>query len=162
MHMKMKIILLAAMLAASGAMAQNVRKTPYWVSLSKDEARMRSGPGTEFPVKWIYKRRQLPLKVVAVHNVWRMVEDMDGDSGWMHVRLLSPDRSAVVTGADIAVLREEPSAGAKVNWRVEPGVVGAIEDCEKGWCHFDVDGRAGYIEGSRLWGDELLEDKENG
>ncbi len=116
---------------------------------------MRTGPSTEFPVKWVYKRQYLPVKVVAVHEVWRKIEDPDGDQGWMHVRLLSPDRTALVIGSGVGALRDNPEATSRIAWRVEPGVVGRIEECAKGWCRLDVSGRTGYIEAERLWGDEV-------
>ncbi len=134
--------------------AQSQKKTPYWVSLDEAEGRMRTGPSTEFPVKWVYKRQNLPLKVVAIHSDWRKVRDPDGDEGWMHVRLLSPQRTALVIGSGIASLRDTPEATGRIAWRVEPGVVGRVSDCSGIWCRLDVQGRAGYIEAERLWGDE--------
>ena len=142
-------------LVAAMAQAQSTKKVPYWASIDEAEARMRTGPSTEFPVKWVYKRQYLPVKVVAVHEVWRKIEDPDGDQGWMHVRLLSPDRTALVTGNGVAALRDNAEATARIAWRVEPGVVGRIEECVKGWCRLDVSGRTGYIEAERLWGDEV-------
>lgn len=143
-----------AVSAATSANGQAQQKAPYWASIEEPEARMRTGPSTEFPVKWVYKRQNLPMKVVAVHSVWRKVEDPDGDQGWMHVRLLSPKRTAVITGSGISALREAPEQAARIAWRVEPGVVGRIEECEKGWCRFENAGRFGYIESDRLWGEE--------
>jgi len=128
---------------------------PYWVSIDQPEARMRTGPSTEFPVKWVYKRKNLPVKVIMKHSVWRKIEDPDGDQGWIHVRLLSPDRSAIVLDS-VADMRDEPHSGARISWRAEPGVVGHISECEKGWCLFDVSGRRGYVRASQLWGDEEL------
>jgi SH3-like domain-containing protein len=136
--------------------AQSNKKTPYWASISKSEARMRTGPSEDFPVKWVYKRQYLPVKVLAVHETWRKVEDPDGDQGWMYVGLLSPSRTALVIGSGVAALRDTPGPTARIAWRVEPGVVGRIDDCQKGWCRLDVLGRAGYIETDRLWGDELI------
>jgi SH3-like domain-containing protein len=147
---------LLAALATTAAIAQTTKKTPYWASIDEEEARMRTGPSTEFPVKWVYRRQHLPVKVVAVHEVWRKIEDPDGDQGWMHVRLLNPERTALVTGSGVGSLRDSPEPTARIAWRVEPGVVGRIEDCGKGWCRFDVSGRAGYIEAERLWGDEAI------
>jgi SH3-like domain-containing protein len=117
---------------------------------------MRTGPSTEFPVTWVYKRQNLPVKVVAVHSVWRKVQDPDGDQGWLHVRLLSPKQTAIVIGKGIATLRDTPQANAHISWRVEPGVVGIIDECEKAYCRFETNGRYGYIETSRIWGDEAL------
>src|SRR3546814_8582627 len=51
------------------------KKPPYWASLSKDEARMRAGPSMDYPANWIYRRRDLPVKVVAVYSHWRKIED---------------------------------------------------------------------------------------
>ena len=73
----------------------------------------------------------------------------------MHVRLLSPERSAIVTAPGISVLREQPAATARISWRVEKGVVGRIDDCQKGWCRLDIAGRVGYIETGRIWGEEI-------
>jgi SH3-like domain-containing protein len=159
MKNSLKILFSSAALAASiwafgSAQAQAEKKVPYWASLDEQEARMRTGPSTEFPVKWVYKRKSLPVKVVAVHSVWRKVEDPDGDQGWMHVRLLNPQRTALIIGSGNGNLRDEPLATSRIAWRVEPGVVGRLEECVKGWCRFDNAGRAGYIEADRLFGDE--------
>lgn len=160
MNKRLKYAALLALASIAGtALAQSTKKTPYWASIDEGEARMRTGPSTEFPVKWVYKRQFLPVKVIAVHEVWRKIEDPDGDQGWMHVRLLSPDRTALVTGSGVAALRDTPEATSRIAWRVEPGVVGRIEDCAKGWCRLDVAGRTGYIEAERLWGDEPPEVK---
>jgi SH3-like domain-containing protein len=147
-------VFFGSMLVAGATLAQSTKKPPYWASIDEPEARMRTGPSTEFPVKWVYKRQYLPVKVVAVHEVWRKIEDPDGDQGWMHVRLLNPERTALVTGTGTGALRDGPQPTSRIAWRVEPGVVGRIEECEKGWCRFDVAGRVGYIEADRLWGDE--------
>ena len=155
MKNNVKLLILGALtLAASAVAAQTVRKTPYWASIEEPEARMRTGPSTEFPVKWVYKRQDLPVKVIDVHEVWRKVEDPDGDQGWMHVRLLSPTRTAIVIAPGISELRDAPSGTARISWRLEKGVIGKIDDCQKGWCRLDITGRIGYIEASRVWGEE--------
>lgn len=150
------IILCAAVLAGGGraAWAQADGKLPYWASVDEDVARMRSGPSMDFPVKWIYRRKNLPVKVIARLNIWRKIEDPDGDQGWVHMRLLSSARTALVIGGGIGALRDAPAPTARIVWRVEPGVVGLIDDCGKGWCRLDVSGRSGYIEDDRLFGDE--------
>src|SRR3546814_3471802 len=76
------------------------KKPPYWASLSKDEARMRAGPSMDYPANWIYRRRDLPVKVVAVYSHWRKIEDPDGTQGWMHVRLLSDQPTAIITRSE--------------------------------------------------------------
>ncbi len=156
-QLKLGVALSFAVLSPlSNGSAQVERKLPYWASLKEEEARMRTGPSTEFPVKWVYKRQNLPVKVVGILSDWRKVQDPDGDQGWMHVRLLSPNRTGLITGSGPVPLRETPNATARIVWRAEPGVTGRIDECTPGWCRFDNAGRAGYVETDRLWGDEAV------
>lgn len=143
--------LAGAMLASGAAAARGEKAVPYWVSISAAKARMRTGPGANFPANWEYVRADLPLQVVQVHKEWRKVRDPDGAEGWMRSFLLSEQRTAIVRGG-IQPLHASPDTAAKIVWRVEPGVVGRIARCASGWCAFDVHGRSGYVRTTALWG----------
>ncbi len=127
------------------------KKQPYWASISAGKARMRTGPGREFPASWMYQRADLPVRVIETYPNWRKIEDPDGTKGWVQANLLSENRTALVTG-DVRELRASADAGAIVVWRAEPGVVGRISKCASGWCLFDVRGRSGYIQTAHVWG----------
>ncbi len=147
--------MLATVIAATlvaDAEAQR-RKPPYYASISAGEARMRTGPGKNYPVSWVYRRADLPIRVVDIYQDWRKVADPDGTEGWMQVGLLADRRTGYVAGG-VAELRARANGGARVDWRVAPGVVGRLRDCSGGWCWFDVAGRGGWIEQTRLWGVE--------
>jgi SH3-like domain-containing protein len=147
------ILTAAALMAVVGpAAAQSDVELPYWASINVDEARMRKGPSPDVPVTWEYRRKDLPVKVVARFETWRKVEDPDGTQGWMAARLLSRTRTAIVTG-EIRPMREDASVSAAVAYRAEPGVVGRITECNNGWCLFDVKGRKGWIQTDHIWGD---------
>lgn len=147
--------LLAAMLASGAgidvAVAQTQKALPYWVAIAKPEARMRVGPSMDYPANWVYRRQNMPVKVIEVYPNWRKVEDPDGTKGWMHVRLLKDDRTAIVVG-EIAPLREDASDSARTLFRAEPGVVGRVSACTDDWCKFDVNGQKGYVRKRFLWG----------
>ncbi len=152
-----KWAIFSAFLAASSlslgheAAAQETKKTPYWASIATDDARMRKGPAETMPVMWEYRRENLPIKVIKIHENWRLIEDPDGTQGWMAVRLLSGSRTAMVTG-ETRAMRSSPNNSASVAYRAEPGVVGFLSDCNKGWCLFDVEGRKGFIRETHVWG----------
>ncbi|WP_093012330.1 SH3 domain-containing protein [Sphingobium sp. YR768] len=137
--------------AAGAALAAPAKPVPYWASLAQDEARMRVGPSLDYPSNWVYRRRDLPVKVVQVLGQWRKVEDPDGAQGWMHVRLLSDTATAIVK-ADVAPLHEGASDGSRTLFRAERGVVGRLSDCSGGWCGFDIKGQRGYVKASDIWG----------
>ena len=127
------------------------KKVPYWASISEGEARMRVGPDKDYPANWVYRRRDLPVKVVLIHGNWRKIEVSAGAQGWMHVRLLSDRPTAIVTGS-VAPMRAAPKANAAAVFRAEPGVVGRVSDCGNGWCLFSVGGQRGFVRTSSLWG----------
>ncbi len=142
---------LAMIAAAAPAGAEN-RKVPYWASLRADEVNMRVGPAEEYRIAWVYRRKQLPMKVLRLKEGWRLVEDPDGSKGWMLARFLTLDRGAIVKGDGPAEMRENGDAGARLMWRLEPGVTGKLGDCAGGWCQFDTGGRLGFVPLERLWG----------
>jgi SH3-like domain-containing protein len=151
----MKVILsatLAALLTTAAAhAAAPPRKTPYWASLSAGQARMRSGPGRNYPANWLYQRQGLPVQVLEVYPGWRKVRDPDGTEGWMIGNLVSDQRTGMVKGGAVD-LHAAPDATAKVTWRAEEGVIGTLSHCASGWCKLDVKGRGGFIEVGSLWG----------
>ncbi|WP_240504516.1 SH3 domain-containing protein [Tsuneonella mangrovi] len=127
-------------------------ETPYWATIRTTKLNMRAGPGRDYPITWVYKRKGLPLKVVRVHEGWRLVRDPDGDEGWMTANLLSRERGALVIGQGLAPMRDAPTESGRLKWNLEPGVVGKLGECEAGWCTFEVTGHSGYVSKARLWG----------
>ncbi|WP_126172460.1 SH3 domain-containing protein [Altericroceibacterium xinjiangense] len=146
------LLLSAILLLVAAPAAAQEREVPYWASLRAEEVNMRVGPSEDFPIAWVYQREGLPVKVVRLMEGWRLVEDPEGEKGWMVARLLSPDRTALVVGEGLAPIRGAPGAAAPLRWNAEPGVVGQLGECEAGWCEIDVDGRTGWVEQRRLWG----------
>ncbi len=141
----------AAMVLMVPVVAAAQQKIPYWASISAGKARMRTGPGREFPASWLYQRADLPVRVIETYPNWRKIEDPDGTKGWVQANLLSNNRTALVLG-DVRELRASADTGAAIVWRAEPGVVGRISQCARGWCLFDAKGRAGYIQTVHIWG----------
>ena len=138
-------------LAAAPASAQD-KQPPYWASIASGEAMTRTGPGKNYPGVWLYQRRDLPIRVVKKYENWRLIEDPDGDRGWMLVTLLSDRRTAIVKTGDPRPVRAEPNDGARVRYLAEQGAVARIAKCKAGWCDVEFGKREGYIRMADLWG----------
>ncbi len=147
----MGLALITTTLAASPAGAKP-DDVPYWATIDVTEANMRVGPSAEYRIEWVYKRKGLPVKVLRMREGWRLVQDPDGTRGWVAARLLSRDRGGLVVGKGLAEMHESSSVGSALKWKLEPGVVGVLGECESNWCEFSVGNRSGYVEQSRLWG----------
>lgn len=146
-----RLVLVTVIALAAPAHAAGADDLPYWASLSADVVNMRVGPARDYRIAWVYKRKHLPVKVVRLHEGWRLVEDPDGARGWVLSRFLSRTQTAVVR-RKTAEMRESPGGG-RLMWRAAPGVVGKVGACEHGWCKFDVDGRRAWVKADAVWGE---------
>ncbi len=140
------------LLSLAAPAAAQEKQPPYWASIASGEAMTRTGPGKTYPGVWLYKRRDLPIRVVKKYENWRLIEDPDGAKGWMLVSLLSDRRTAIVKPGEPRPVRVKADDGAKVHYRAEHGVVGRISKCSNGWCRIEIGKRDGYIRTSDIWG----------
>jgi SH3-like domain-containing protein len=124
---------------------------PRFVSLRSGEVNLRTGPGTNYPVDWVFVRRGLPVEIIAEFDVWRKIRDWQGTVGWVHQSMLDGRRAARITGAD-RELRREPAEDAAVVARVAPGVIGRLLECEASWCELDAEGYRGWLKRDEFWG----------
>lgn len=148
---RLLLLVAVAVLGVSPASAQD-REVPYWASIKATELNMRVGPSEDYKIDWIYRRKGLPVKVIRMMEGWRLIEDPDGTQGWVVARLLTLERTAIVVGEGESAIYAQPSTSATVKWRLEPGVVGTLGDCEGNWCEFSVGDRGGFVPQDRLWG----------
>jgi SH3-like domain-containing protein len=131
--------------------AENSLPVPRYVSLRFSKVNLRTGPGVQYPVEWVFVREGIPVEIVAKYENWYKVRDWQGTEGWVHSVLVSPLRTMVVT-EEVRTLRSEPSLEAKVVAKVEPGVYGRIEQCEEDWCRLDITGSVGWLRRFEFWG----------
>jgi len=151
------VIALVGLLLFGGqpAFAQGGRSTglplPRFVSLGAERVNVRFGPGTQYPVNWVFARKGLPVEIIEEFDTWRKVRDYDGDEGWIHASLLSSRRTIMVSG-EVRDLRRTPGLDSRVVLRAEPGVIGDLFDCEENWCRVEIEGRRGWLQRAEFWG----------
>jgi SH3-like domain-containing protein len=148
-------------LGASSAYSATVGKqtglpVPRYVSLRSGEVNVRAGPGSRYPIEWVFKRRSLPVEVVAEFDTWRKIRDFEGTEGWVHQSMLSGRRTIQVIG-QVRTLRRDPGGSAPAVARMEPGVLGNLEDCQHEWCEIRVSGLSGWVSRAHIWGVDVKE-----
>jgi SH3-like domain-containing protein len=136
---------------AAPALAQE-KQPPYWASIASGKAMTRNGPARTYPGKWLYQRRDLPVRILQKYENWRLIQDPDGDKGWMLVTLLSDKRTAIVQKGEPRPIYSEANATSRVRYRAEAGVIGRIDHCREGWCHIAFGRREGYVRTADVWG----------
>ena len=127
---------------------------PRFVSLRFDTVRLRSGPGANYPVRWLYKRKHMPVEIIAEFGkTWRQIRDFKGIEGWMHRSQLSSKRTVIIT-QQTRTLRVKPDSGSQPLARLEPGVIANLIHCPKdsGWCKIEKDDYEGWLRRVEFWG----------
>jgi SH3-like domain-containing protein len=126
---------------------------PRFAALRSDDVNLRAGPGTRYPIDWVYKRRDLPMEIEREFEVWRLVRDPDGIRGWVHQATLTGRRTFMVQGAD-ATLRADPRDDADAVAILKVGVIGRIRSCDAAsdWCRLQVGDYRGYLKRTQIWG----------
>lgn len=145
---------------------------PKFYSLKSNPVNLRKGPGTQFPMAWIYRREGLPVEVLRAHERWRQVRDSDGATGWILRTLISQRRTALVapwllkehnTGRQqpggsaaqtnkLIAMRSGARARANLVAQLEVGTLVNLKTCDGTWCQISVGRFRGYVEQNLLWG----------
>ncbi len=126
---------------------------PRFASLRSDEVNLRAGPGTQYPIDWVYKRRDLPVEIEREFDVWRLISDEDGVRGWVNQATLMARRGFVVTGGE-QVLRGAADDNAAPVARLQAGVMGRLRSCtaSSDWCAVQVGDYRGFLKRDQFWG----------
>ena len=121
-----------------------------FLSLKKDKVNVRYGPGFEYPIKYIYKKINLPIKQIDKKENFRRIIDLKNNSGWIHVSQLKKVNS-VIPKVD-KVLFSKPSNFSKPLAKIEKGRVLLIQNCSENWCKVKTGGFKGWIKIENTWG----------
>lgn len=126
---------------------------PRFAALRSDEVNMRAGPGTRYPIDWVYKRRDLPVEIEREFEVWRLIRDPEGTKGWVHQATLTGRRTLIVTG-ETRALRKQPDSASPEIAELKPGVIARIRTCDAGsdWCQIQAGEYRGYLKRTEFWG----------
>ena len=122
-----------------------------FLSLKNNEVNVRVGPSKEYPIKFIYKKKYLPLEVLDKSETWRKIKDFENNSGWIHISQLSKKKSAININNN-SLLYKKPTIFSKPIAKLEIGRLVLIKKCKEEWCKISSGGFSGWIFKGSLWG----------
>ena len=122
----------------------------YYLMLKNSKVNVRMGPGLDYPVKFIYKKKNLPVKVIDKKENFRKVIDYKKNSGWIHISQLKKVNSVIVLSKRI--LFKKPTFNSKPIANIESGRLFILEKCKKDWCEVNSQNYSGWITTENVWG----------
>ena len=121
-----------------------------FLSLKKSKVNVRYGPGFEYPIKYIYKKINLPIKQIDKKENFRRIIDLKNNSGWIHVSQLKKVNS-IIPKKD-KILFSKPTNFSKPLAKIKKGRVLLIQKCDSKWCKIKTGNFRGWIKIENSWG----------
>tara|TARA_B110000090_G_C13224722_1_gene386227 strand:+ start:219 stop:668 length:450 start_codon:yes stop_codon:yes gene_type:complete len=121
-----------------------------FLSLKKNKVNVRYGPSLDYPIKYIYRKVNLPVKLIDKKDNMRRVIFFDNNSGWIHRSQLKQSNSIIIL--EQRNLFKKPSNFSKPIARLEKGRLLVITKCRIEWCDITTDNYSGWVKTKNIWG----------
>jgi len=121
-----------------------------FLMLKNNKVNVRYGPSFDYPIKYIYRKIQLPVQLIDKKENFRRIIDHKKNSGWIHISQLRKSKSLITTSSKI--LFKKPTKYSKPLAKLDSGRLLLIKKCEKNWCYVNTDQFSGWIDKNNIWG----------
>ena len=125
---------------------------PRFVSLKTNESNLRVGPSLNYPIKIKYLFSNIPIEVIQEYKDWRKVRDSEGNEGWMHKRLLSGKRFAIIFPPYSESVQIYTKPKGTLLGKIGKRNIVELKKCLPKWCNISINKQDGWIIKTNLWG----------
>ena len=122
-----------------------------FLSLKNDEVNLRQGPSFKYPIKLVYKKKNLPIIILDKSDTWKKIRDFENNTGWIHTVLLSKKKTAINIKKN-SILYKKPTNFSKPIAKLEIGRLMLIKKCKIKWCKVYSGDYEGWVVKNTLWG----------
>ena len=121
-----------------------------FLSLKKDKVNVRYGPTFKSPIKYVYKKINLPIKQIDKKENFRRIIDFKNNSGWIHISQLKRVNSIIPFNDKI--LFKKASYFSTPLAKIKKGRVLIIQKCAGAWCKIKSENFNGWVKTDNIWG----------
>ena len=121
-----------------------------FLSLKKNKVNVRYGPSFDSPIKYVYKKMNLPIKQIDKKENWRRIIDFKNNSGWIHWSQLKKVNSIIPL--ENKILFKKPSIFSEPLAKIKKGRVLVLDKCDGIWCKVKSEKFKGWIKTNDIWG----------
>ena len=122
----------------------------YFLTLKNNKVNVRQGPSFDYPIKFIIKKKYLPVKIIDSYDNFKKVIDINNNSGWIHTSQLKKGKSLILL--EDQILFSKPTRHSKPILKIAKGRLLLIKKCKKKWCRVKTQNYLGWIITNNVWG----------
>ena len=143
----LKIIFIFFIFVTNSIAAENT----YFLSLKNKKVNVRYGPGFNYPIKYIYNKKFLPVKVIDKKENFRRIIDHKKNSGWIHISQLKKSNSLIVL--EDKIIFSKNSKFSKPLFKLQKGRMVILKKCISNWCKIKSNNYSGWLYTNNSWGE---------
>jgi len=128
----------------------SANENDYYLIFKNNKVNVRYGPGFNYQIKYIYKKKNLPIKVIDKKENFRRIIDLKKNSGWIHISQLKKGKSIILL--EDQILFKKPTKYSKPLFKIAKGRLLLIKKCKKKWCKVKTEDYLGWIITNNIWG----------
>ena len=128
----------------------SANENDYYLFLKNNKVNVRYGPGFNYQIKYIYKKKNLPIKVIDKKENFRRIIDFKKNSGWIHISQLKKGKSIILL--EDQILFKKPTKYSKPLFKIAKGRLLLVKKCKKKWCKVKTEDYLGWIITNNIWG----------
>jgi SH3-like domain-containing protein len=120
-----------------------------FITIKSAKTNVRTGPGKEYPIKFTYTKRNIPVKVLHIFEDWYQIQDIDNDIGWINKNLTSKK----VYGITKSLLfgYKKSSENSELVAKIDGRVILFIKKCKEDWCYSQNGKHKFYVKKDLIW-----------
>ena len=122
----------------------------YYLILKNNKVNVRYGPGFDYPIKFVYKKKNLPIRIIDKKENFRRIIDFKNNSGWIHASQLKKGEAFILL--EDQILFKKPTKYSKPILKIAKGRLLVVKKCKKIWCRVKTENYTGWIKSEKVWG----------
>ena len=143
---KTLVLILLTIFFSKGVLAES----NYFLMLKNNKVNVRYGPDLNSPIKYIYNKKFLPVKVIDKKENFRRIIDFKNNSGWIHTSQLSKIKSFILL--EDKILFSKATKYSKPILIISKGRLLLVKKCKAKWCKVKTKKYTGWLEAKNVWG----------
>lgn len=125
-------------------------KDSYFLMLKNNKVNVRYGPSFDYPIKYTYKKKFLPVLVIDTKENFRRIQDHKNNAGWIHISQLKKTSSLILL--EDKIMFKKGSKFSTPIAKIKKGRLLLVKKCSNQWCLVSTGNFSGWVEDNKVWG----------
>ena len=121
-----------------------------YMSLKNKKVNVRYGPGLDYPIKFVFNKKNYPVEIIDEKENFRKILDYKNNSGWVHRSQLKKNKS-LITLQEKILFKNSTKYSTPIAV-IKSGRLLIVKKEEKKWFKVETGNYVGWIDNEYLWG----------